>query len=155
MMNCNLSCILTLPPYQGRGLGRLMIDFSECPARLCFRVHSFRASLGYLLAREEGLIGSPEHPISDQGLVAYRAYWKHVILTHITDVLQRREPFSIKRLCLYRCKRALQARKCMRLCRVASDDGHPPGRHREHAAVAVHDQVLQGQALGLSQPGTM
>lgn len=29
MLNYNVSCILTLPPYQRKGYGRLLIDFSE------------------------------------------------------------------------------------------------------------------------------
>lgn len=28
-LNYNVSCILTLPPYQRQGYGRLLIDFSE------------------------------------------------------------------------------------------------------------------------------
>lgn len=29
-LNYNVSCILTLPPYQKQGFGRMLIDFSEC-----------------------------------------------------------------------------------------------------------------------------
>lgn len=29
-LNFNVSCILTLPPYQRQGYGRLLIDFSKC-----------------------------------------------------------------------------------------------------------------------------
>jgi histone acetyltransferase MYST2 len=28
-LNYNVSCILTLPPYQRQGYGRLLIDFSK------------------------------------------------------------------------------------------------------------------------------
>ena len=63
--NYNVSCILTLPPYQRQGFGRLLIDFS------------------YLLSRTENKIGSPEKPLSDLGLITYRAYWKDVLLEYI------------------------------------------------------------------------
>jgi histone acetyltransferase HTATIP len=68
----NVACILTLPPYQRKGYGKLLIEFS------------------YELSKIEGKTGSPEKPLSDLGLLSYRSYWSHTIL----DILLNLKPSS-------------------------------------------------------------
>jgi len=70
----NLACIVVLPPYQKKGYGMLLIEFS------------------YELSRRAGRIGTPERPLSDLGLRSYLAYWVSTIIRFLRQLLSTLPP---------------------------------------------------------------
>lgn len=57
-----LACITTLPPFQKKGYGHLLI------------------SLAYELAKRQKRSGGPETPLSDLGKIAFKTYWRYAIV---------------------------------------------------------------------------
>lgn len=56
--NNNLACILVLPPWQRKGLGKILMGVS------------------YELSRREDRIGGPEKPLSELGRKGYMQFWQ-------------------------------------------------------------------------------
>ncbi|XQJ25719.1 histone acetyltransferase, putative [Leishmania guyanensis] len=66
----NLSCVLVLPQYQSRGIGRFLIELS------------------YELSRREGKVGTPEKPLSDLGEKLYLSYWADSVTMAIARAME-------------------------------------------------------------------
>ena len=56
--NNNLACILIFPPWQRKGLGKILMGVS------------------YELSRREGRYGGPEKPLSEMGKRGYMQFWE-------------------------------------------------------------------------------
>lgn len=67
----NLACITVFPPFQQRGLGKLLISYS------------------YYLSKKAKQAGTPERPLSEHGFVSYLSYWSSVVSHYITDTRKK------------------------------------------------------------------
>lgn len=81
----NLSCILVLPQFQSRGVGRFLI------------------SMSYEISRREGKVGTPEKPLSDLGEKLYLNYWSDAILTAISRAMDEGHRLSVDYLVQATC----------------------------------------------------
>ncbi|KAI9791505.1 MAG: hypothetical protein M1816_003849 [Peltula sp. TS41687] len=69
--NNNVACILVFPPWQKKGLGKILMAAS------------------YELARRTGLMGGPERPFSEAGRRAYISFWSATVARHILSCPSR------------------------------------------------------------------
>lgn len=107
---------MTLPVHQRKGYGRMLIDFSmfcftcSFPSVggkrehlltyifLCIVLYVLFV-IGYLLSRKEQKLGSPEKPLSDLGAFTYKAYWRSVLLSYMSE---HRNAYTISIKGIYR-----------------------------------------------------
>ncbi|PLW16905.1 hypothetical protein PCANC_20157 [Puccinia coronata f. sp. avenae] len=73
----NLACIVTLPPYQKKGYGTLLIEFS-------YELDRFEADreAGHIMRRsaQKMMLGTPERPLSTMGARGYLRFWTAVLV---------------------------------------------------------------------------
>ncbi|KAL7423919.1 Histone acetyltransferase [Cryptotrichosporon argae] len=112
----NVACILTLPQYQRKGYGRLLIEFS------------------YELSKIEGKLGSPEKPLSDLGLLGYRAYWQETI---VGLLLESEDEISLDDIAQ---RTSITHGDIMHTCQALQMIKYYKGQHIVHLTDAVLEQ---------------
>ncbi|WWC69451.1 histone acetyltransferase ESA1 [Kwoniella pini CBS 10737] len=112
----NVACILTLPQYQRKGYGRVLIEFS------------------YELSKVEGKLGSPEKPLSDLGLLGYRAYWQEKIVELLVN---SDDEISLEEIAL---KTSITHGDIMHTCQALQMIKYYKGGHIIHLTDAVLEQ---------------
>lgn len=70
--NNNLACILVFPPWQRKGLGKILMGVS------------------YELSRRENRIGGPEKPLSELGRRGYMRFWEARVARAILELKAKR-----------------------------------------------------------------
>ncbi|PWN54184.1 putative ESA1-histone acetyltransferase [Violaceomyces palustris] len=117
--NYNVACILTLPQHQRCGYGKTLIEFS------------------YELTKRENKLGSPEKPLSDLGLLGYRAYWAETI---VDLLLKTEEDISIEEIAQ---KTAIVHADVLHTCTALNMLKQYQGKHYlvlSDAVIAQHDR---------------
>ncbi|EPY37488.1 histone acetyltransferase HTATIP [Angomonas deanei] len=76
-----LSCVMVLPPYRAKGYG------------------SFLGELSYELARQDGMVGTPERPLSGSGKLLFRKVWKGEVLRAIHLIDSSKSVVTLNTLC--------------------------------------------------------
>lgn len=118
----NVACILTLPQYQRKGYGRVLIEFS------------------YELSKVEGKLGSPEKPLSDLGLLSYRAYWQEKI---VELLLEGEDEISFDEIAH---RTSITHGDIMHTCQALQMIKYHKGQHVIHLTDAVLEQHSKSRA---------
>ena len=72
--NNNLACILVFPPWQRKGLGKILMGIS------------------YELSKREERVGGPEKPLSELGRRGYMRFWKARVASVILNMRAKTNP---------------------------------------------------------------
>ena len=120
--NNNLACILVFPPWQRRGLGRVLMGAS------------------YELGRREGRIGGPEKPLSELGKRGYMRFWQARVAREVLLGVRGKSSLTVKELagrCAMLVEDVVVALKEMGVCEVrGKGDGVGISKSRVRAWVA-------------------
>ena len=128
--NNNLACILVFPPWQRKGLGKILMGIS------------------YELSRREGRIGGPEKPLSELGRKSYLRFWQARVARQILG-LRNKSSIAVEEVAL-KCSMTVDdtvaALKEMGVCEVRKKgDGISISKSR------VRDWAAK-QAVDMSMP---
>ncbi|KAG5489881.1 hypothetical protein GH5_00764 [Leishmania sp. Ghana 2012 LV757] len=75
-----LSCVMVLPPYRSKGYGSILVRLS------------------YEIARMEGMVGTPERPLSKGGIALFRKVWREEVLFAVFTLEERGTPVTVSEL---------------------------------------------------------
>ncbi|GET93814.1 acetyltransferase, putative [Leishmania tarentolae] len=75
-----LSCVMVLPPFRSKGYGSLLVRLS------------------YAIARVEGIVGTPERPLSKSGNALFRKVWREEVLFAVFALEERGTPITVGEL---------------------------------------------------------